>query len=261
MIKFFRKIRYEHMEKGKTEKYLKYAIGEIILVVIGILIALQINNFNEQRKDRAKEQVILKNLMEDYQANLLQLKEKMAMRNKMIVSAFEILKAIDDPKSINRDILISHLAVVIDWPTFDPIQNDLISSGNLRLIRNEKLTRLLSNWSSDIVALQEIESAWASIVIRQFEPAVLKLGLSRDIANSWMNESDQLWLLDNIPNATSTTIGISKNPSSVRTIIESKDIEGLTSQVLTYNKPANIQSEALLKRINEIIDLIDKEIE
>ena len=50
MIKFFRKIRYDLMEKNKTGKYLKYAIGEIVLVVIGILIALQINNWNERVK-------------------------------------------------------------------------------------------------------------------------------------------------------------------------------------------------------------------
>lgn len=50
MIKFFRKIRYDLMEKNKTGKYLKYAIGEILLVVIGILIALSINNWNEQKK-------------------------------------------------------------------------------------------------------------------------------------------------------------------------------------------------------------------
>jgi len=43
------------MEKNKTGKYFKYAIGEIILVVIGILIALSINNWNEQRKNRANE--------------------------------------------------------------------------------------------------------------------------------------------------------------------------------------------------------------
>ncbi|MFT6699685.1 MAG: hypothetical protein ACJAVD_001186 [Porticoccaceae bacterium] len=52
MIKFFRKIRYDLMEKNKTGKYLKYAIGEVILVVIGILIALQINNANELLKSK-----------------------------------------------------------------------------------------------------------------------------------------------------------------------------------------------------------------
>ncbi|MFD2823405.1 DUF6090 family protein [Lacinutrix iliipiscaria] len=53
MIKFFKKIRYDLMEKNKTGKYFKYAIGEIILVVIGIVIALQINNWNENRKSNA----------------------------------------------------------------------------------------------------------------------------------------------------------------------------------------------------------------
>ena len=54
MIKFFRHIRKSLLEENKMGKYFKYAIGEIILVVIGILIALQINNWNEGIKDRIK---------------------------------------------------------------------------------------------------------------------------------------------------------------------------------------------------------------
>ena len=51
MIKFFRKIRQNLLMENKTRKYFKYAIGEIVLVMIGILLALQINNWNEKRKE------------------------------------------------------------------------------------------------------------------------------------------------------------------------------------------------------------------
>ena len=135
MIKFFRKIRQTLLTENKFSKYLLYAIGEIVLVVIGILIALQINNFNEQRKDSEKEQVILKQLKEDYETDLIQLKQKMEMRNEIVSSAFNVLKAIDNPDKIVRDTLIMNIAKVDNNPTFDPIQNDLISSGNLRLIK------------------------------------------------------------------------------------------------------------------------------
>ena len=63
MIKFFRQIRQNLIMENKTGKYLKYAIGEIVLVVIGILIALQINNWNENRKEKQQEKAILYQLI------------------------------------------------------------------------------------------------------------------------------------------------------------------------------------------------------
>ena len=70
MIKFFRKIRYDLMEKNKTGKYLKYAIGEIVLVVVGILIALQINTWNEQRKQHKKHDRMLLKVKEELKTNI-----------------------------------------------------------------------------------------------------------------------------------------------------------------------------------------------
>ena len=69
MIKFFSKIRQNLLNEGKTTKYLKYAIGEIVLVVIGILIALQINNWNEQRKQNHNLRELYSNLLLDIKAD------------------------------------------------------------------------------------------------------------------------------------------------------------------------------------------------
>ena len=70
MIKFFRKIRQKLLTENKFSKYFLYAIGEIVLVVIGILIALQINNLNESKKDRIKEIEILHDLAENLDINI-----------------------------------------------------------------------------------------------------------------------------------------------------------------------------------------------
>ena len=69
MIKFFRKIRYNVMSENKTGKYLKYAVGEIILVVIGILIALSLNNWKETRQETLQEVKILRQLKADLMDN------------------------------------------------------------------------------------------------------------------------------------------------------------------------------------------------
>jgi hypothetical protein len=73
MIKFFRKIRQNLLQEGKTGQYFKYAIGEIILVVIGILIALQINTWNEKRKDNKISQEYLQGITNDIKKDLEQI--------------------------------------------------------------------------------------------------------------------------------------------------------------------------------------------
>lgn len=76
MIKFFRKIRYNLMEQNKTAKYFKYAIGEIVLVVIGILIALSINNWNENRKIAKQEFQIVNKMTQQTLADSILLSKR-----------------------------------------------------------------------------------------------------------------------------------------------------------------------------------------
>ncbi len=73
MINFFRKTRKKMADDNKPIKYMRYAIGEIVLVVIGILIALQINNWNEKHQAQNKMESNFQNLTEDLESNKLQL--------------------------------------------------------------------------------------------------------------------------------------------------------------------------------------------
>lgn len=69
MAKIFRKFRLKHIKTGKLKQYTIYAIGEILLVVVGILIALGINNRVEQNKQKELEQTYLKALLNDFEIN------------------------------------------------------------------------------------------------------------------------------------------------------------------------------------------------
>ncbi len=71
MINLFRNVRRKLADDNRPLKYMRYAIGEIVLVVIGILIALQINNWNEERKVKIEEQIILKDLIRSLYYNPL----------------------------------------------------------------------------------------------------------------------------------------------------------------------------------------------
>ncbi|MCW5518178.1 DUF6090 family protein [Muriicola sp. Z0-33] len=81
MIKFFRKIRQRLLTENKFSKYLIYAVGEIVLVVIGILIALSINNWNELKKQRIEEIGLLRDLKTDFE-----------IKNKQLQKEYEINK-------------------------------------------------------------------------------------------------------------------------------------------------------------------------
>ncbi len=169
-----------------------YAIGEILLVVIGILIAFQINNWNEKRKDSIKEQQILSQLKEDYEANHKQLDQKISFRISIIQAGNEILKYIDQPTNIHNDSIVSKLSVISGWSTFDPIQNDLFVSGNIRLIKNSTLKRLLSNWSSDIVSLQEVEVIWTKMLWESAIPFFVRNEIMRDVFTKWWSDENNL---------------------------------------------------------------------
>jgi len=153
MIKFFRKIRYDLIEKNKTGKYLKYAIGEIVLVVIGILIALQINNWNEQRKERIQEKIFLKRFEVELNSNLENILTAISLNKSRIHRAEFLLRTIDKPQlAVDSSSYfmksIEHASYTNIPLISDNAFEELKSSGNLSLISNEALRAALQKYYS-----------------------------------------------------------------------------------------------------------------
>ena len=151
MIKFFRKIRYDLMEKNKTGKYLKYAVGEILLVIIGILIAVSINGWNEDRKLKKAEQSILKDLKQEMIINLKALEFVIAENEKSFQAALEMRALFRDRAAFDKmsDSLFYASVRKLNWNfTYDPqngILNSIISSGQINQLSNKELKYLLAS--------------------------------------------------------------------------------------------------------------------
>ena len=161
MIKFFRKIRYDLMETGKTGKYFKYAIGEIILVVIGILIALSINNWNENRKETNYEQKILKELKSDFSYNKSELNRNIIKATSLAHNSDSLLVLFNLPKDeVDPSIFFNYWRKLGGYSTYNPSNgalNNLISSGNLNIIKNDSLRKHLARWSGILEDVKEDE--------------------------------------------------------------------------------------------------------
>jgi hypothetical protein len=147
------------METGKTSKYFKYAIGEIVLVVIGILIALQINNWNENRTQRIKELKSLEILKSEFQNNHESLKNAIAIHQKRNTAIKTLLFEDLNVYKINQIDSIYKLAMY--GYTYNPSQsayNSLVSSGELNYLSNDSLKIRLIGFKDLIVDYQEDET-------------------------------------------------------------------------------------------------------
>ena len=103
MINFFRKIRKKMADDNRPLKYFRYAIGEIVLVVIGILIALQINNWNEQRKSKELMLINIQSIKDDIKADKLLLNKIINSLNNQIESGNYILPIMESEEHLILD--------------------------------------------------------------------------------------------------------------------------------------------------------------
>ncbi|NKI31657.1 hypothetical protein [Croceivirga thetidis] len=165
MLKFFRRIRKNLLEENKFKAYLFYAIGEIALVVIGILIALYLDNINEQQTIDKKQENHLRLIMGEMTNNLYSLQtEKEALgeileSNRLILSVFNNQKKIDTLReSYLSDILFMPLTRQIKFENENGALTELLASGGLKDIKNDTIRSVLASWDAKLAILESQEA-------------------------------------------------------------------------------------------------------
>jgi len=185
MIKFFRKIRQNLLSEGKTGKYFKYAIGEIVLVVIGILIALQINNWNEERKaDKAENQALLA-LKNEFEQNIERF-QKIIQKRDSAQTDLRIYFDIIANDSLPLDEKVKAKTVSYfggTWGVQNTVLNGLVNSGAIENIKNDTLKTLLASWPNFIQRWRYEEETWRRLKekFQDYERTKIRKGIPRPI--------------------------------------------------------------------------------
>ena len=205
MIKFFRKIRQNLLMENKTGKYFKYAIGEIVLVVLGILIALSINNWNENKKDRRNETVFLQGIINDIDEQRLVLEDQVDAETRRVTAAIEALRIIDnDSIQFKLDSVYGRIKVLSirkTFSVFNPTYEELKSTGSLKLIKDDTIKKSIILFYQNLEHINLIITANNSSIDNIYKPYILNnsLGFFRNKDNTlmihWKDKPTQLYQL------------------------------------------------------------------
>lgn len=156
MIKFFRRIRHDLITTGKTGKYLKYAIGEILLVMIGILLALQVNNWNSDKRNEAKLKSFLTNLKKDIESDMQFIRNRDTLFAIFESDSEKAINKFHKAKSVN-DILFIDSLFSSQWNDLrinKSVYQEMLSTGSIYTLKNKVLKDKLTNYYSFIESHQ-----------------------------------------------------------------------------------------------------------
>ena len=248
MISFFRKIRRKLLTQNRVTRYLVYAIGEIILVTIGILIALQINTWNEQKKASKSEQEILANLFEDFLYNDSILISSLEVKKEALNKNFQILDYTGNKsKPASREEfneLLSYIYTVKPFKPRNGFLDEVLSSGKLGIIQDANLRNKLSLWKS---ILEEMGQAESSALVLEFKliDFIMKNG-------EWLS-IDKLSI-----NPFAQSFPESGFDVDNRELLNSLEFENLIENRLIFSDALNLKLEETEDLNEEIIALLQK---
>tara|TARA_B110000091_G_scaffold179363_1_gene195568 strand:+ start:4329 stop:5078 length:750 start_codon:yes stop_codon:yes gene_type:complete len=184
-MKFFRKTEHNSMDKNKTGKYLKYAFGEITLVVIGILVAILLNEWRVANNNKNQKTIVLNALQLEFEANLQQLDTVIHYTNKIPEAYFIANKMMQKPLQKFTEMEYNKLILGLGWTyTFNPSNGALrsaISSSEIHLINTKRLIAILFSWED---AIKDSEEEGIRLLQFQYDSFVLK-GKYISVSDEW----------------------------------------------------------------------------
>lgn len=167
MRKPFQQIRMKHSTSENVKKYLLYAIGETLLVMIGILLALQVNNWNQNRIERKKEFKALIDIFEEFKINKQRIEEKQKLRLAVVPRLDNYINLLSKEEADYKSFQEFHTSEYIIGMTnpSNGVIDALISSGELTIISNDSLKYLLADWKDQVGNLNENEQILWEVTI------------------------------------------------------------------------------------------------
>ncbi|NDV43363.1 DUF6090 family protein [Flagellimonas sediminis] len=253
MLKFFRKIRKGLVEERKISNYALYAIGEIVLVVIGILIALAIDNANEQHNKREKEQVYLIGLKKEFETSQIKLKELISVNKRSYKDSKTIIGFMQDPEDLPNEEELSNLfynafAFDISFNPNNSLLQEMINSGSLKDLSNPQLRVLLTNWISNLEDITKQE-------------AMLDQERNQIINMFRTNEYSIKTIYDLTGVSGDLGLSVGKERLSNLTILKSTEFENnMLMFILTSITTETMHYSPLMQGMDEILATINSEI-
>ena len=173
MIKFFRKIRQNLLSEGKTGKYLKYAIGEIVLVVLGILFAIQINNWNEERNNFQKQKLLTKNIIEDLKLDFIHINKSLSEVSGQMNLIDNLISKIFDNKT---RLSIESIGLIRYSSDFRPI-SQRNHSESVSSLEDDFIRKLLQSYFLKEDQVTDIFIEYIDIVHNKIRPYLSDVGM------------------------------------------------------------------------------------
>jgi len=235
MIKFFRKLRRQLIKEGNTTNYLKYAIGEIVLVVVGILIALSINNWNHGRIEKIAENKYYENL----KAELAEDKIELYGSIKYNADDIEKLKygiqiiEIKDRKSVDT---LGHISMTLirysDAYLQNNLYNTILNSGEIKLVNNTKIIKGIRKLEETYLYINKMEDIHRDVVLNKGADILMK---NVKFTNSEIQHRDELFTFE-FQNLMYLYVRImdEKNEIYNRALVEIQAINELIDEELNY---------------------------